>query len=209
MAAPAKNGATTGRWKRTAVLLAVVCLAAVSLGDLPYDAAADGKSSADSRAAPCCFDLWRPGDVMPPRWRPGGTAVWRDQRMHRHRLVMLDGIPLDYQGQRSPFPPTPEVVQKGGALYLSECASCHGRRGLGDGDAGKGLSPSPALIAFLQKRPMAVDAYLMWSIAEGGKPLGSDMPAFKNALTETEIWQIVAFMRAGFPPLSKIGGAKK
>ena len=119
------------------------------------------------------------------------------------------GSPLDYQGQRSPFPPTPEAVQKGGALYLAECASCHGRRGLGDGDAGKGLSPSPALIAFLQKRPMAVDAYLMWSIAEGGKPLGSDMPAFKNALTETEIWQIVAFMRAGFPPLSKIGGGKK
>ena len=122
---------------------------------------------------------------------------------------MLDGIPLDYQGQKNPFAPTADNLRQGGALYLRECASCHGRRGLGDGDAGKGLSPSPALLAFLQKRPMAIDAYLMWSVAEGGKPLGSDMPAFKDELSEDEIWRIVTYMRAGFPGLADIGANNK
>ena len=27
------------------------------------------------------------------------------------------------------------------------------------------------------------------------------MPAFKGALTEEQIWQIVTYMRAGFPPM--------
>jgi mono/diheme cytochrome c family protein len=46
---------------------------------------------------------------------------------------------------------------------------------------------------------MAVDEYLLWTISEGGKPFDTDMPAFKDVLTPEEIWQVIAFMRAGFP----------
>ena len=34
---------------------------------------------------------------------------------------------------------------------------------------------------------------------EGGDPFGTEMPAFKDRLTEEQIWQIIAYMRAGFP----------
>lgn len=203
--AKARRSRTTraNRWVSGAAIAAVAFVAAI--------AHADGEPAPKSgtQAGECCSDLWGPDGPGPDAWRPGKPGPWRDQRMDRHRKVMLDGIPLDYQGQKNPYAPTPAVLRKGGALYLAECASCHGRRGLGDGDAGKGLSPSPALIAFLQKRPMAIDAYLMWTISEGGKPLGSDMPGFKNGLTEDEIWQIVAYMRAGFPDLVDIGKNQK
>jgi mono/diheme cytochrome c family protein len=55
------------------------------------------------------------------------------------------------------------------------------------------------LLIHLTRLPSRVDEYLIWSIAEGGAILGSDMPAFKDTLDERQIWQIVTYMRAGFP----------
>jgi mono/diheme cytochrome c family protein len=49
------------------------------------------------------------------------------------------------------------------------------------------------------QRPISVDEYLLWSIAEGGKQFDTEMPAFKNILSHEEIWKIIAYMRAGFP----------
>ena len=47
--------------------------------------------------------------------------------------------------------------------------------------------------------PMSGDEYLLWAISEGGQRFGTEMPAFREALTEEEIWKIIAYMRAGFP----------
>ena len=57
------------------------------------------------------------------------------------------------------------------------------------------------LLAHLIRMPDAVDEYLLWAISDGGKPFGTKMPAFKDALTEEQIWQIVTYMRAGFPAM--------
>ena len=47
--------------------------------------------------------------------------------------------------------------------------------------------------------PEGADAYLLWAISEGGTSFGTQMPAFKDKLSDEQIWQIVTFMRAGFP----------
>nr|MDJ0958976.1 cytochrome c [Arenicellales bacterium] len=98
-----------------------------------------------------------------------------------------------------PFGQTPKVVKAGAVLYQQQCSECHGAQGMGDGDAAKALTPSPALLAYLIQMPMSVDEYLMWTIAEGGVDLKTDMPAFKDKLSQEDIWRIIAFMRAGFP----------
>jgi mono/diheme cytochrome c family protein len=119
--------------------------------------------------------------------------------MVRHWTFMHKGVPPECRGQTSPIALTEESTREGALLYADNCASCHGLTGQGDGEAGRALNPSPALLSHMIRMPMAVDEYLLWTVSEGGEVLGTDMPAFKDVLTPEEIWQVIAFMRAGFP----------
>ncbi len=58
------------------------------------------------------------------------------------------------------------------------------------------------------RRPISVDEYLLWTVSEGGKEFGSEMPAFKEQLSREEIWHIIAYMRAGFPDLLDDPGSR-
>ncbi|MGZ5199521.1 MAG: c-type cytochrome [Telluria sp.] len=116
--------------------------------------------------------------------------------MSRHRLFMMDGIGPRYQGKVNPVPSTGATLAAGEKLYGKNCAACHGATGLGDGEAGRMLWPRPANIAASSKMPMASDAYLYWTISEGGQPVGSAMPAFKQSLREDEIWEIIGYLRS-------------
>ena len=132
---------------------------------------------------------------------------WRLERMQKQQRLRVDRqwtfmngmVPVPYRGLTSPLKPTPGTLAAGSVVYQAQCAGCHGRNGFGDGDIGRSLSPSPALLNFLVQMPGSVDEYLYWSIAEGGRPFGSEMPAFKDRLSDEQIWQVIAHMRAGFP----------
>lgn len=123
----------------------------------------------------------------------------RGASMVRHMYYMHNGVPSDYRGKVSPLASTPETVRDGTRLYAENCASCHGAQGFGDGEAGRDLNPPPANLAHMIRMPMLNDEYLLWTMSEGGEPVGSEMLAFKETLTEDEMWKIVAAMRAGFP----------
>ena len=152
-------------------------------------------------------DWWGQGPMGPGHMRPDGMHGWgwghmgpgQQQRMQRHWTYMNEGVPAAYRGARSPFRATPEVIDEGRALYSDNCSSCHGAEGLGDGEAGRALVPSPALLRWFVQMPMSGDEYLVWAISEGGERFGTNMPAFKGDLSEESIWKIIAYMRAGFP----------
>ncbi len=117
----------------------------------------------------------------------------------RHRYVMRGpGIPADYRNVVNPLPPSREAVEAGRQVYVEHCASCHGAKGMGDGEAGKSLSPPPANIAHIMRMPMmATDSFLLWTIVEGGVPLKTAMPAFGKVLSQKEHWQLIHFLRGG------------
>jgi mono/diheme cytochrome c family protein len=115
--------------------------------------------------------------------------------MRRHHFVMMNGLDPRYARKQSSLPATADNIAAGKKLYEQNCASCHGKTGIGDGEAGRSLNPRPANIAAFSKMPMASDAYLFWTIAEGGIPIGTAMPSFKNALKEDEVWKIILYLR--------------
>jgi len=176
------------------MLLGVLLVAAAaSVGTLSAVATSPEESPFAKR------DPWMPEWMMQEPGGPGPMSPTMMSRMLRHAEFLNFGVPKAYEGTRSPLKPEGKAIAEGRALFAANCAACHGPDGLGDGNAGKALSPSPAVLAFMITRPIAVDPYLLWSISEGGKQFQSDMPSFKSKLTREEIWQIIAYMRAGFP----------
>jgi mono/diheme cytochrome c family protein len=150
-------------------------------------------------------DYWQPEWMVRELWGPGRMPKGLMTRLLRHTTYMNFGVPPAYDGAKSTVAAGPETTAVGARLYTEKCASCHGKDGLGDGDAENALSPSPALLAFMIRRPISVDEYLLWTISDGGAQFQSQMPAFREALKPDEIWQIIAYMRAGFPVVGADG----
>ncbi len=123
----------------------------------------------------------------------------------RHRQIMMYGIPTSYRGLREPLPHKPAGLKRGAAISQQNCASCHRFSGRGDGPAAKQLISPPANLAWLAHTPMGRSGpYMYWTIAEGGQPVGSDMPAFKNSLSRNDIWAVIGYIQNGpFPPLER------
>lgn len=153
----------------------------------------------DQTPPPRGFDYWQPEWMVRELWGPGRMPKGMIIRLLRHTTYIRNGVSKEYEGAKSNVPATQEAIAAGNKLYAENCAGCHGSNGLGNGDMGKALSPSPALLAYMIRRPIAVDEYLLWAISEGGKQFGTQMPAFKSKLSREEVWKIIAYMRAGFP----------
>ncbi|GAB4533764.1 MAG: hypothetical protein Kow0063_16140 [Anaerolineae bacterium] len=113
-------------------------------------------------------------------------------------------VPQPYRGMSPPtdrFLSDPANLQAGRVLYQRHCATCHGEAGRGDGPAGHTLRLKPANLAdpggVIQK-PLD---YWFWRVSEGGaaEPFhsqGSVMPPWKYHLSETERWQVIAYVRS-------------
>jgi mono/diheme cytochrome c family protein len=112
--------------------------------------------------------------------------------MGRHHAT----IPADYSGLQSPVPADEESIARGAEIYETQCATCHGDEGMGDGPGSAGLDPAPAPLAHTSR--MLADDYLFWRISEGGAmaPFNSAMPSWKAALDEEARWDVISYVRA-------------
>lgn len=158
-------------------------------------------ASSDEKPAPKWqgkVDYWQPQWMQRQLWGPGRMPKGMQVRLLRHWTYVNYGVPPAYQNARSDNERTSTTVLQGGQLYAKHCASCHGANGLGNGEAGKSLLPSPALLSYMINRPISADEYLLWAISDGGAQFQTSMPAFKDQLERAEIWKIIAYMRAGF-----------
>lgn len=130
-------------------------------------------------------------DISPPRWMAN---------IARHQQVMLQGVPKPYTAMRDRSPDTSEKLREGAFLFDHNCAACHGIGGHGGGPEAFALVPAPADLNWLAHSPSdKAQPYMYWSIAEGGQPVGSDMPAFKQHMEDKDIWAVIAYIRAGYP----------
>jgi cbb3-type cytochrome c oxidase subunit III len=96
------------------------------------------------------------------------------------------------QKLKNPEPKTAESVEAGKKLYQLHCASCHGPNGKGDGSlALSGGTPSDFTDDTWDYG--STDGEIFVAIRDG---VSSDMLAYKEKLTEKQIWQIINFIRS-------------
>ena len=82
----------------------------------------------------------------------------------------------------NPLTPSWDLLNEGRTLFNAHCERCHG---------------SNATVPDLRLAGDGIlhqDTYLFWTIAEGGAPVGSEMPAFKDLLSDEQVWTLILFM---------------
>lgn len=141
-----------------------------------------------AQAFPWSIDMFRGPEVQPlaaaPRVTPADT------------LPVHGGEPPMSREQaaatlHNPLTPTPTNLEHGKVLFMNNCAPCHGAGGAGNGSVAHLLSRPPT---DLVSRPEGdqVDGYIYGTIRDGGIV----MPAYDDAMSIDERWQVVMYLRA-------------
>jgi mono/diheme cytochrome c family protein len=164
--------------------------------------AGNGASKAD--AFPWSTDMFQGAAVQPfeiaPRVMPSGTLpvpgihynihYGQPTGMPTSAAILPMKLELMTVREQNPLQPTPENLAHGRALFETVCAPCHGQFGRGDGSVVHLLEHKPAnlLTGVSTNLP---DGYVFGYIRNGG----IWMPAYDDAMSATERWQIVLYMR--------------
>lgn len=108
--------------------------------------------------------------------------------------MVVDTTPTAWQ--ENPVPSDASSLARGRALYVADCATCHGEAGRGVGPPG--LAPIPPALwrADLTGNHMEAhsDGDLFWWISKGIR--GTPMPAFEDSLRPQDRWHLVNYVRS-------------
>ncbi len=104
-------------------------------------------------------------------------------------VVVTVTVPPEYSGLTNPL--GVDVAEAGAKVFATNCASCHGETGRGDGPVATSLTPRPVNLVALQAT--STDDYLFWRISTGKS--GTAMVGWKGILADEQIWQLVTFLR--------------
>jgi mono/diheme cytochrome c family protein len=108
------------------------------------------------------------------------------------------------QNLKNPESQSPESIEAGKKLYQRHCAACHGPNGKGDG--GLALSGGePSDLTDDAWDHGSTDGEIFVVIRDG---VSADMLAYKEKLTEKQIWQVVSYIRSIGPKPSKASETK-
>ena len=97
--------------------------------------------------------------------------------------------PVEANKLANPLKNNVTSVKAGENLFESQCSSCHGTTGKGDGMVGSSLTPHPTNLTSDGVKKES-DGSIFWKISTGKSP----MPSFGN-LSKTQRWELVDFIR--------------
>jgi mono/diheme cytochrome c family protein len=99
-------------------------------------------------------------------------------------------VPAEFKTMKNPVAVGDASTKAGATLYSKNCASCHGKTGLGDGVKARSMKTFPGDFskADYQKQ---TDGELFYKTKFGR----GEMPKYEGKLTDDDIWNMVNFMR--------------
>lgn len=102
------------------------------------------------------------------------------------------GVPEDAAARPNPFAGDEAKTEEGAELFTTNCATCHGPEGRGDGPAAAGLEKQPADLHESHVQGLSDGA--LFYIVTNGRP-DTPMPAWETVLDEDQRWAVVNFLR--------------
>jgi mono/diheme cytochrome c family protein len=99
-------------------------------------------------------------------------------------------VPEKFKNMENPVKADAESLQIGKMLYNKNCASCHGKSGLGDGPKARMLDTFSGDFSgeFYQNQ---TDGEHFYKTKEGR----GEMPAYGGKISDEDIWHMVNYMR--------------
>jgi thiosulfate dehydrogenase len=118
--------------------------------------------------------------------KPGALETWAAKKSLRAAMRR------EAQGLKSPLPSTDDNLSAGIALYVARCQICHGGPDGAPSSIARGLTPNAPQLAKdgVEDDP---EGTIYWKIAHGIRFTG--MPAFRQTLSDREMWQIALFAK--------------
>ncbi|MBE0674422.1 MAG: cytochrome c [Bacteroidales bacterium] len=111
-------------------------------------------------------------------------------------------VPADRKARLSPFEFSVQSRQAGETLFSANCMSCHGNPGRNNWL--RDLNPQPGDPAS-EKYQGNSDGEIFHKVSEGR----GVMPGFRNVLTQTDIWNLVAYIRSFNPSYRQVVAPKR
>src|SRR5262245_50956647 len=105
------------------------------------------------------------------------------------------------RGSSAPVPSSPASIKEGMRTYAVWCRSCHGLRGRGDGTTAP-PGAKPANLVDAEWKHGSTNAEIFKNIKEGIAPFEFMKPQ-KDNLTDTDIWNIINYLRSLGPEAKK------
>jgi len=100
-------------------------------------------------------------------------------------------VPRSAAAKNNPVATSKASIKKGKALYSANCVACHGNSGKGNGPAAVALPIRPGNFKDKARMKVQSDGSLFWKISSGR----GTMPAFKGAMSDSDRWNLVNYLR--------------
>ena len=99
-------------------------------------------------------------------------------------------VPANFTSMKNPVAKSDASTKAGLALYTKNCASCHGKAGLGDGVKARSLKDFPGDFSKADFQSQSDGDHFYKTKTGRG-----DMPKYEGKLSDDDIWNIVNYVR--------------
>jgi mono/diheme cytochrome c family protein len=99
-------------------------------------------------------------------------------------------VPANFKSMKNPVAKGDASNKAGSALYSKNCASCHGKAGLGDGVKARSLKEFPGDFSKAEYQGQTDGDHFYKTKTGRG-----EMPKYEGKMSDDDIWNVVNFMR--------------
>ena len=99
-------------------------------------------------------------------------------------------VPANFKSMKNPVAAGDASNKAGKALYDKNCASCHGKAGLGDGVKARALKEFPGDFSKAEFQGQTDGDHFYKTKTGRG-----EMPKYEGKLSDDDIWNVVNYMR--------------